>query len=82
MPERTCIGCRKKRSASELVRLGTSSDGSPVRWTGSGRSAYVCPEPECFALAFGKGRLARALRRSFDAKDLEALHQALVCELR
>src|SRR2546423_7981554 len=51
-PLRTCVGCRKVKPRSELQRLA-AVDGTlilnPRRV--AGRSAYLCPNPECWTVA-------------------------------
>lgn len=63
-PVRTCLGCRRQRPKSELVRLVCRASGvvEPDR-TGPGRGAYVCPDPDCVALLPKGGRLVRAFKR-------------------
>jgi predicted RNA-binding protein YlxR (DUF448 family) len=62
-PQRTCVGCRRRRGQDELVRLAAvqgwvvpSSPGAP------GRSAYVCPQETCLEAAEKKRAFARAFR--------------------
>ncbi|MFN3683271.1 MAG: YlxR family protein [Fimbriimonadaceae bacterium] len=65
VPERTCIGCRRKGPASEFLRVFRDSGGRAVVWTrgtSHGRSAYLCPSPRCLEAARKKARLARAWR--------------------
>ena len=62
-PERTCVGCRRKRGQDELVRL-VASRGLVVkaRPGDPGRSAYLCPEEQCLEAAEKKRAFARAFR--------------------
>ena len=62
-PERTCVGCRRKRGQDELVRL-VASHGQVVKaWPGApGRSAYLCPQENCLEAAEKKRAFARAFR--------------------
>jgi uncharacterized protein len=62
-PERTCVGCRRRRGQDELVRL-VAVQGSVVqaRPGASGRSAYLCPEEQCLEAAEKKRAFARAFR--------------------
>lgn len=60
---RRCISCRKvapKQMFMRVVRLHPSQD--VVFNHGMGRSAYLCPQPECLRLAQKKNRLGRALK--------------------
>ena len=63
-PERTCVGCRRRRPKHELVRLART--GGDVRLDLSrrlpGRGAYVCPDPACVASASRRG--ARSVRHT------------------
>jgi predicted RNA-binding protein YlxR (DUF448 family) len=62
-PERTCVGCRRKRGQAELVRL-TAEGGFvvPARPGSPGRSAYLCPEQSCLEAADKRRAFARAFR--------------------
>jgi predicted RNA-binding protein YlxR (DUF448 family) len=74
-PERTCIGCRSRAPADELLRTvaapepaGTESISRPVpvvpdpRACAAGRGAWVHPDPGCVDLAERRRAYARALR--------------------
>jgi predicted RNA-binding protein YlxR (DUF448 family) len=62
-PERTCVGCRRRRGQDELVRLA-AVDGRvvPARPGAPGRSAYLCPQETCLEAAEKKRAFARAFR--------------------
>jgi len=62
-PERTCVGCRRRRDQHELVRLKSAAGRVVPALPGApGRSAYLCPEPECLETADKKRAFARAFR--------------------
>ncbi|NGM11808.1 YlxR family protein [Verrucosispora sp. CWR15] len=68
LPERTCVGCRRRAPASELLRIvaiGDEADVSlrpdPAR-TLPGRGANMHPDPACFAQAVRRRAFGRALR--------------------
>ena len=62
-PERTCVGCRRKRKQDELVRLRAEGGHVVPAGPGSmGRSVYVCPDPRCLAAAEKRRAFARAFR--------------------
>ncbi|WP_415648396.1 YlxR family protein [Stackebrandtia soli] len=78
---RTCVGCRVRASASELLRVvavaDTVSTGvrlvpDPVRRR-TGRGAHVHPVLECLTQALRKRAFGRALRLSerYDVTELE-----------
>jgi len=65
---RTCIGCRRRTVAIELVRL-TLVEGRPRAWAprGSrrvGRGASIHPTEACLRAAAKTNAFARAFRRS------------------
>jgi predicted RNA-binding protein YlxR (DUF448 family) len=63
---RTCIGCRQRAAAAELLRVvrdGTNVVPDPRR-RASGRGAWLHPVSECVALAERRRAFARALRAS------------------
>ncbi|TDC68888.1 YlxR family protein [Micromonospora sp. KC606] len=67
-PERTCVGCRRRAPASELLRIVAVGDGAdlslrpdPTRRL-PGRGANMHPDPACFAQAVRRRALGRALR--------------------
>lgn len=67
-PERTCVGCRQRAPANELLRIvaiagegGHTLRADPTRRL-PGRGAYLHPDPACFALAQRRRAFGRALR--------------------
>ena len=62
-PERTCIGCRRRRGQDELVRLVQDRGRAVAARPGApGRGAYLCPEVKCLEAAEKKRAFARAFR--------------------
>ncbi|MGX6608337.1 YlxR family protein [Micromonosporaceae bacterium Da 78-11] len=67
-PMRTCIGCRAKVSATELIRFVAVGAGVDLRLQPDpdhrlpGRGAHLHPDPACFALAERRRAFGRALR--------------------
>ncbi|MBE9043893.1 YlxR family protein [Pleurocapsales cyanobacterium LEGE 10410] len=71
---RRCISCRRvapKKTFWRVVRLASSHEIQLDR--GMGRSAYLCPNEQCFTQARLKNRLKNALR----AKIPEHIYQNL-----
>ena len=67
-PIRTCVGCRKRAPAFDLLRFvaaGAEDDlklqPDPSRRL-PGRGAHLHPDPACFALAERRRAFGRALR--------------------
>ncbi|WP_211240952.1 YlxR family protein [Hamadaea tsunoensis] len=72
-PVRTCVGCRQRATASELLRViaVAEADGAgsgqvrivaDPRRRASGRGAHLHPTPACLALAERRRAFGRALR--------------------
>ena len=68
LPERTCVGCRKRAPAASLVRLALR-DGRLVPWgagrarpTGRGASLHAQADGACLRAALKAGAFARAFR--------------------
>jgi uncharacterized protein len=62
---RTCIGCRRVRPKSELIRFVRGVDGTVMvdaQAMAAGRGAYACPTVECLEKALVTGRLGHALK--------------------
>jgi len=75
-PQRTCIGCRKKGSRSELLRLvadtsGTSAVVVDERRRMAGRGAWLHPSEPCLALAVKRRAFGRALNGATEAAAVE-----------
>ncbi|MFC0221412.1 YlxR family protein [Nocardioides zeicaulis] len=68
-PVRTCVGCRARAAANELLRVvaGSDAEGHPALvpdpdHRAPGRGAHVHPTPECWQLAVRRRAFPRALR--------------------
>lgn len=62
-PLRTCVGCRRKRSQAELIRVAQQPTGEvEIGREVPGRGAYLCPDRSCIEQAVRSGRLSHALR--------------------
>ncbi|QSB13485.1 YlxR family protein [Natronosporangium hydrolyticum] len=69
---RTCVGCRKRAPASELLRVVAEMDPAGGRFwlvpdptrSRPGRGAHLHPDPACLALAQRRRAFGRALRLS------------------
>ena len=75
-PQRTCIGCRRKRPKVTLLRSVRGVDGRVQVDDGGraeGRGAYVCPDSECLGKAFNPGRLEHAFKRPSEPPALGAV---------
>ncbi|MER3412700.1 MAG: DUF448 domain-containing protein [Armatimonadota bacterium] len=69
-PIRTCVACKRKRPAGEMLRVRKVN--SAIRCgSGPGRGAWVCPDEKCVARMFEKRLLLRALRVESMPSDWE-----------
>ena len=62
---RTCVGCRDRAAASDLLRIALAGDTALVpdpRGGMPGRGAHLHPHPDCLALAERRRAFGRALR--------------------
>lgn len=72
VPQRTCIGCRKKDDQAALMRLALDSgDGMNAVLVDesrrmSGRGAWLHPDAACFATAVKRRAFGRAFRAQAD----------------
>ena len=78
-PARTCVACRERRPADQLVRLVAQGDRvvPDLRRMRSGRGAHLCPSMACL----GRAVKRRSFRRAFRAQvcvDPVELREALV----
>jgi len=75
---RRCASCRKvapKEAFWRVVRL--SSSHSVQLDKGEGRSAYLCPQPDCLKAAQKKNRLGRSLKAPVAREIYQALEERL-----
>jgi hypothetical protein len=82
---RTCIGCRRRETATVLLRVvaGSAVGSAPVspvrvlpdpRRRAPGRGAWLHPDPECVARAERRRAFGRSLRVSAPI-ELSAVHE-------
>jgi predicted RNA-binding protein YlxR (DUF448 family) len=80
-PIRTCIGCRKKATKWELVRIVRDESGRvsvDESRKNPGRGAYVCLNPQCIELALAPKKLNKVLKTNLELKEIESLKQVLI----
>ncbi len=74
MPERTCLGCRRVREKSKLIRFAVVGARLRPDIEGrlGGRGAYLCPQRSCLEEAYKKkGSFVRAFKREVSLPDME-----------
>jgi len=79
-PVRSCIGCRRKATQSDLIRIARRPDGSlGVGRTLPGRGAWLCAGSlRCFELAVRRRAFPKALRASVDEHDIERVRTEFI----
>lgn len=86
-PERTCVGCGRKRAQATLVRFTRGPAGLRVHLErGEGRGVYLCPDADCLGRAAKRKTLQRALGAEIGPVSVsglrEAIHQAVLQKVR
>jgi predicted RNA-binding protein YlxR (DUF448 family) len=74
---RRCVTCRQLLDRRRLWRVIRLAEGGVALDQGMGRSAYVCPNPDCLEEARRRRRLQKALRCQIADSIVEALMQRL-----
>ena len=80
IPLRTCVGCNKKRTKQELLRVVRGPDGRiAVDVTGrmNGRGAYLCKDMACLEAALKRKGFNRTFRVEITGDDTERLREFL-----
>ena len=82
VPERTCIGCRRKTAPGGLVRVVRRPDGAlAVGRTEPGRGAWLCAgSVACFDAAERRRAFGRALRCEVSGQELAWVRGRLLSE--
>jgi predicted RNA-binding protein YlxR (DUF448 family) len=81
-PQRTCIGCRRRDSQADMLRLVVSAaDGVSAVVVDEGRrlpgrGAWLHPDPDCMALAVKRRAFGRAFRATVDSRAVEGYFHA------
>ncbi len=81
MPERTCIGCRAKRTPHTLLRLACTPDGKVILDRSGrlpGRGAHVCFDSTCLRKALNATKLASAFKRPVQTPTYEMVYETAV----
>lgn len=82
-PVRTCIGCRRRASATGLVRIVAGRDGKVrIGRTLAGRGAWLHPDSTCLEAAGRHKALPRALRVEVGADQIDSLRSVVTDRAR
>jgi predicted RNA-binding protein YlxR (DUF448 family) len=79
-PVRTCVGCRRRAPAADLVRIARRPDGTlAVSRTLPGRGAWLCAGSlDCLHKAAQRNAFSRALRSPVSSDVVLALAAEIV----
>jgi uncharacterized protein len=75
---RTCIACRSSDEKKWFIRVVRTPDGHVIvdpTGKANGRGAYLCANPECFAVARQRRRLDSALKVTLQDDDYDRLRR-------
>jgi predicted RNA-binding protein YlxR (DUF448 family) len=83
-PIRTCIGCRRRDTAADLVRLAADAEGRVGLVDGSrrGRGASLHARPACLETGLRPDVLSRAFKRRVTIQDATDLLQRITIATR
>jgi predicted RNA-binding protein YlxR (DUF448 family) len=83
VPQRTCVGCRRRAGKLQLLRIARSGGSLTVDVSASapGRGAYVHPEAGCVEVALERGGLARALRTGLRQDEMGRLKSDIEAQM-
>ncbi len=80
-PKRSCLGCRKVKDKSDLMRFVLSPDGMPTPDLLSklpGRGAYICPDKSCLRDALSRRQFDRAFKKDVKIASADDLISTIV----
>jgi predicted RNA-binding protein YlxR (DUF448 family) len=72
-PQRKCVGCRRVRPQTELLRLAAEAGKAVPGRDKPGRGCWLCREEACARAALKTGQIPRALRGAAAAPELGPL---------
>lgn len=66
IPERMCVGCRKMKDKSELIKIVRDKSDGEIKIDVSqklfGRGAYICHDKECLKISVKKKGFERIFK--------------------
>lgn len=82
-PQRTCVGCGRRRGQAELVRFSGGPNGlRAFLERGEGRGAYLCPDAGCLERTVKRKAFQKALGAELGPLSVqwlrESIHQAVL----
>jgi len=80
IPQRQCMGCRKRKAKRELIRVVRTPEGSVNLDFGgkmNGRGAYICPQMDCLKKALKSKALDRSLEVTIPQEVYDRLEKEM-----
>ncbi len=74
---RQCVACKKLIDRQNLLKVTRDNQDGVVINGGMGRSAYLCPNVNCFEKSCQRKRLQKALRIQVPSNVLELLQKRI-----
>ena len=80
IPERTCMGCYKKMSKHDLIRIVNNNNEIFIDKIGNmpGRGAYICRDIDCLNKIIKTKKLERCLKIKIQDEIYERLRGVLI----
>ena len=80
VPERTCMGCNKKTSKNNLIRIVKNKNEVFIDQYGkmNGRGAYICNDINCLEKVIKNNKLERSLKIKINNELYERLRGVLI----
>lgn len=80
IPERTCMGCNKKKPKQDLIRIVKTDNNIYIDKIGkiNGRGAYICNNVDCLEKIIKSKRLERNLKIKIEDEIYERLRGVLI----
>lgn len=80
IPLRKCLGCGEGKPKKELIRVVKNNENEVmVDLTGkvNGRGAYICPNIDCFEIAYKGKKFSRSLETEITPDIYEKLKEVI-----
>ena len=77
MPERTCVGCRKKCEKDELIRFAYYNGVMSFdrEWSLPGRGAYLCRDDACLEKAIKNKGFSRTFKARVSPEEVRHCYE-------
>lgn len=80
IPQRTCVGCRRVRPKSELIRIVRNQSNEvfiDLTSKANGRGAYICPDLICLRSAMKRNALNNVFDTDISKEQVQLISEQL-----